>query len=428
MLGENDPSVATDESNLALIYEKENKYSDAETLYKKAIAIDEKSTDAAQIGLDLAGLGKLYADTGKYAQAEQTSQQELAAAVKAYGPQDARVASALNDLAADSALDGKLSEAEQAYGKAMVIAQKGPSPDQATIAQIEVNMGALYRIEGKYPQAESLMLQALASREKALGPNHPDVASPVLSSLGLLYEYEMRFSDAERALRQALDIDMKALGPASVQTAHDMVDLANLYGSHGQSGPADQLFYNAIQIYLKVVNQAPKQTANIVFQGAQQFLNDGNLNVAARLFNDAGGIYQQAEGANSAHVAKCDDNLGAIAEDMGRHDDAERLHKRAQAIFEQISGPDDTWRLPLPSKDWAESTKIRSDLPTPNRSTSARSRSSRRTLSQTIPDCARARKTSQRSITSGASRHRQRPFSKITWATSWKNSAQTRRP
>ena len=339
LLGENDPNVAIAESNLALIYEEEDKYGDAEALYQKAIAIDQRRGDAAQISLDLAGLGKLYAETGKYGQAEQTSQQELAAAIKAYGPQDARIASPLNDLAAGYALNGKLVEAEQAYAKAMAIATKANSPDPALISQIEVNFGALYRIEGKYTQAESLMLQALASRAKALGPNHPDVAS-VLASLGLLYEYEMRFSDAERALRQALEIDTKALGPGSVQTAHDMRDLAELYGSHGQSGPADQLYYNAIQIYLKVMEQAPKQTANVVFAGAEQFMSDGKLDTAAKLFNSAGGMFQQMEGAGTADVAKCQDRLGTIAEEMGRHDDAERLHKNALATYEKLSGPD----------------------------------------------------------------------------------------
>jgi CHAT domain-containing protein len=340
LLGENDPTVAIAESNLALIYEKEDKYGDAEALYQKAIAIDERLGDAAQIALDMAGLGKMYAETGKYPQAEQASQQELAVAIKAYGAQDARIASPLNDLAVDYALNGKLVEAEQAYGKALVLATKASSPDAALISQIEVNMGALYRNEGKYAQAEQLMVQALASRAKALGPNHPDVAS-VLSSLGLLYEYEMRFSDAERAMRQALDIDTKALGAGSVQTAHDMRNLAELYGSHGESGPADQLYYGAIQIYLKVMAQAPKQTANVVFAGAEQFMSDGNLETAAKLFNSAGGIYQQTEGAGTADVAKCQDRLGTVAEDMGRHDDAERLHKSALATYEKLLGADD---------------------------------------------------------------------------------------
>jgi CHAT domain-containing protein len=339
LLGENDPGVAMDESNLALIYEKEDKYSDAEALYKKSIAIDQRSANAADLGNALEGLGTLYAETGKYAQAEEAAQQELAAFVKAYGPQDPRLSGPLNDLGTDFELNGKLVEAEQALGKAMVLAQRASSPDQATISTIEMNVGELYRNEGKYPQAESLMLQALASRTKALGPNHPDVAS-VLESLGLLYEFEMRFSDAERAFRQALEIDMKALGPGSVRSAHAMVDLATLYGTHGESGPAEQLYYNAIQIYVKVGAQAPKQEASVVFQGAQQFLDDGKLEMAARLFNDAGGIYHNLEGDLSLGAARCMKNLGAIAEDLGKHDDAEALNKKALAVFEKVSGPD----------------------------------------------------------------------------------------
>lgn len=338
ILGEKDPHIATDENDLALIYLKENKYADAETFYKKAIAID--AGNPAQLAIELGGLSSLYAYTHKYDQAEQAGEQELAEYVKAYGPQDPRVATALNDVAVNLDLNGKLAQAEQAYGRAMVLEEKAPSPDQGLVAQIEVNMGALYRKEGKYPQAESLMLQALASQAKVYGPNHPEVAS-TLSSLGLLYEYEMRYSDAERAMRQALEIDMKALGSGSVTAAHDMVDLANLYGSHGESDASEHLFYSAIQVYMKVLGQAPKATASVLFQAAQQILMDGGLETAAKMFNDAGGIYQQFEGASGVDVAKCHDILGTIAEDMGRHADAERLHKLALATYQQLSGPDD---------------------------------------------------------------------------------------
>jgi len=345
LFGENDARVAADESNLALILVQEDKFGDAEPLYKKAIATDQGSSDASQLALDYAGLGKLYAETGRYALAEEASRQELAGDLKAYGPQDPRVASALDDLGVNLALNGKLAEAEEAYGKAMVLQQKAPSPDLAEVAQIEQNMGALYRNEGKYPQAESLLLEALKSRARALGPNHPDVAN-VLGSLGDLYEYEYRYSDAERAFQQELAIDLKSLGPGSLRTAHAMVDLANLYGNHGQSGPANHLYYDAIQVYLKVLGQADKRVAAVIFDGAQQMLQDGNLETAAKMFNLAGGVYERAEGDSSLGVARCQSNLGAIAEDMGRHDDAERLHKRALAIFEKVSGPDSASAVP----------------------------------------------------------------------------------
>ncbi len=337
--GENNIEVATTETNLAIIFEKEDKYAEAETYFKKAIATDQRLGDAAELAHGLKGLGLLYANSGKYAQAEDLAQQQLAAFEKVYGPQDPRIADTLNDLGTDFELNGKLAEAEQTLGKALVIAQKAPSPSQSLIATIEQNLGGLLRNEGKYPQAESLMFLALNSRAKALGPNHPEVAS-VLASLGELYEYEMRFSDAERATRQALDIDTKALGPGSIDTARMMVQLANLYGSHGESGPAEQLYAGAIRVYLRVTSQAPKQVASVVFQGAQQFLNDGKLDVAANLFNDAGGIYHNAEGDSSVGAARCLTNLGAIAEDMGKRDQAEGLQKKAIAVFQQVSGPD----------------------------------------------------------------------------------------
>ena len=337
--GENNIDVAATETNLAIIFEKEDKYAEAETYFKKAIATDQRLGDAAELSHGLKGLGLLYTNSGKYAQAEDLAQQQLAAFEKAYGPQDPRIADTLNDLGTDFELNGKLAEAEQTLSKALVIAQKAPSPSQSLIATIEQNLGGLLRNEGKYPQAESLMFQALNSRAKALGPDHPDVAS-ALASLGLLYEYEMRFSDAERATRQALDIDTKALGPGSIATARMMVQLAHLYGSHGEPGPAEQLYVSAIRIYLRVTNQAPRQVASVVFQGAQQFLNDGNLQVAASLFNDAGGIYRNAEGDSSLGAARCLTNLGAVAEDLGKHDQAEGLQKKALAIFEKVSGPD----------------------------------------------------------------------------------------
>ncbi len=338
LVGENSIDVATAETNLAIIFEKEDKYAEAETYFKKAIATDQRLGDAAELAHGLKGFGLLYANSGKYVQAEDLAQQQLAAFEKAYGPQDPRIADTLNDLGTDFELNGKLAEAEQTLGKALVIAQKAPSPSQSLIATIEQNLGGLLRNEGKYPQAESLMFLALNSRAKALGPNHPEVAS-ILASLGKLYEYEMRFSDAERAVRQALDIDTKALGPGSLDAARMMVQLANLYGSHGESGPAEQLYAGAIRVYLRVTTQAPKQVASVVFQGAQQFLNDGNLQVAATLFNDAGGIYHNAEGDSSVGAARCLTNLGAIAEDLGKHDQAEGLQKKAIAVFEKVSGP-----------------------------------------------------------------------------------------
>ncbi len=339
LLGEKNENVATCASNLALIDLREDKYADAEALYKKAIAIDQGLGLGADVASDLGGLGTLYVDTNRFADAEQVFNQALAENLKALGPQHPTIGLSYFHVAEAYRLEGKFADAEQTYARAMAVEQKASTPDQATIAVIEQSVGALFRDEGKYEAAEALLLQALKSRAQALGPNHPDVAS-VLASLGALYEYQFRYSDAERAFRAALAIDTKSLGPQSLETARAMVDLANLYASHGQWGEADPLYLNAIPIYVKVLGDANKDVADAFADAAQEMLNEQKLDAAAKLFNSAGQIYQHAEGDAGTGVAKCLDRLGTIAEDEGKHDDAESLHKRALAIYEKASGPD----------------------------------------------------------------------------------------
>ena len=72
----------------------------------------------------------------------------------------------------------------------------------------------------------------------------------------------------------------------------------------------------------------------------EQMLTERKLDGAVKMFNTAGQIYAHAEGAESPDVAMCLDRLGTIAEDVGKHDDAESLHKRALAILQKVDGPD----------------------------------------------------------------------------------------
>lgn len=339
VLGENNENAATDANNLALVYLRESKYAESEALYKKSIAIDENLGQAADAATALGGLGSLYDQLDKYADAEQAFNQALAANLQALGPQHPLIGLSLEHLAQAYTDEGKFTDAEQTYAKAMVSEEKATSPEQSTIALIEEDMGALYRDEGKYPQAESMLLQGLANRAKALGPNHPDVGA-VLTDLGRLYEHEYRYSDSERAFRQALTIDLKSLGLQSLQTLATMVNLANFYAAHGQTSQAEQLFANAVPMYVKVLGESSKEVGDAFSDSGELMLKEKKLDGAAKMFNSAGQIYAHAEGVTSPDVAKCLDRLGTIAEDMGKHDDAESLHKRSLAIFEKADGPD----------------------------------------------------------------------------------------
>ena len=80
--------LATDLNNLAALYRDTGRYAEAEPLYQRAIAIDEKALGPDHPGLatDLNNLAALYQATGRYAEAEPLFQRAIAIDEKALGP------------------------------------------------------------------------------------------------------------------------------------------------------------------------------------------------------------------------------------------------------------------------------------------------------------------------------------------------------
>jgi tetratricopeptide (TPR) repeat protein len=129
------------------------RYTDAEPLYGRALAIREKALklehpDVAQSLHNLAGL---FSAQGQFGKAEPLYQRSLAIREKAFGSEYPEVATSLNDLA------------------------------------------NLYHAQGQYGKAEILHKRALAIREETLGPEHPDVAhQPQQSGGALLHQRSIR--------------------------------------------------------------------------------------------------------------------------------------------------------------------------------------------------------------------------------------------
>jgi CHAT domain-containing protein/Tfp pilus assembly protein PilF len=166
VLGKEHPDVAASLHNLAVLYYAQGKYSQAEPLYQRALAIFEKL------------LGKEHPD----------------------------VATSLNTLAALYDAQGKYSQAEPLYQRALAIREKLLGKEHPDVATSLNNLAELYWNMGNYQKAEPLLQRALAIFEKVLGKEHPDVATS-LNNLAVLYQAQ---GNSDRALefgRQGMDIE-----------------------------------------------------------------------------------------------------------------------------------------------------------------------------------------------------------------------------
>ncbi len=114
-------------NNLALLYQAQGRYAEAEPLHKRALAIFEKALgpkhpDVAQSLNNLAGLYR--AQEGKYGEAEPLYQQALANREKALGPEHPDVAQGLENYAALLRKTGRSAEATRMEARAKAIQAK----------------------------------------------------------------------------------------------------------------------------------------------------------------------------------------------------------------------------------------------------------------------------------------------------------------
>jgi tetratricopeptide (TPR) repeat protein len=121
------------------------------------------------LGTSLNNLAMIYEKQGRYAEAEPLLTRALAIQEKALGPDHPDVADSLNNLATLYAEQGRYAEAEQLYKRALAIREAALGPDHPDLANSLNNLAAFYAEQGRYAEAEPLFERALAIREKALG-------------------------------------------------------------------------------------------------------------------------------------------------------------------------------------------------------------------------------------------------------------------
>jgi len=206
-------------------------YSDAESLFLRALSIVESKPDAGgQLESLLNELAWTLSARGAYAESERLFRRLAALREKHLGNEHPAYAAALGGLGLQlSKLDRHL-EAEQALHKALVLREifLGKIDGEVAIALNQAGLG--WTRQGKFAEAEAALKKALALRESTLTPVHVDIAES-LTGLGTLYLSQRKFDQAEPLLRRALAI-RKQLMPAHPDTrsGEELVEELNRRG------------------------------------------------------------------------------------------------------------------------------------------------------------------------------------------------------
>jgi tetratricopeptide (TPR) repeat protein len=300
---------------------------------EEALRVAESTfpADHPNISTSLNNLAVLYESQNRYAEAESMLQRSLAIKEKLYGAEDARLIISLNNLA-------NLSEAQKNYDqalgyrkRALEIGEKNDGKNGVDLPQLLENLGALYFVQNRFAEAEPVFQRYLSLREKALGADSPDLA-PALKHLVLTYKGEKKLSAAEQPSFRIIHIDEKAFGKDSPLVAADLNNLGLLYQDEKRYDEAEPLLIRALQIKEKSSVAGPAEVADAQESLAALYLAEGKVQEAEKLYRDALQKLENTADSNSVAFTDALDGLAAVSEKNGNSDEAARLRQRAQQV------------------------------------------------------------------------------------------------
>ena len=252
VFGIDHPSVAAVLGNLGWVLEAANHLAEAEALYRRALQIDEQSfgLEHPRVAKDLNNLGLLLKATNRPSEAESLMRRMLAIYELSYGYEHPYLAIGLSSLALLLRDTNRPLEAEPLMRRALSITEHSHGSRHPEVANRLHNLALLLKDTNRLAEAEPLIRRALEIDEETFGPVHPTVANN-LNNLASLLQVTNRLAEAELLYRRALEIDEHSFGFEHPNVAHDINNLATLLWSTDRLTEAAPLMRRAAVILAK---------------------------------------------------------------------------------------------------------------------------------------------------------------------------------
>lgn len=240
-LGPQDPRLATTLNRLGVIYYYLGRYLGAEPLFCRAVSLlQDANAESADLGMILCNLGCLHKSQGKYPEAETAFKDALMVWERTLGPDDPELALAYQNLGEMCMHQGRTPEALFALRRALALLDARNTQDWNTLIVV-TKLAAYYTTQERFTEAEPLLWRALELRKWLQGLNHPKVAK-ALDNLALTYCKQRKFARAEPLFRLSLFVQENTLGRRHPDFIQTLNYLAELYYAEGKFTEAEPLF------------------------------------------------------------------------------------------------------------------------------------------------------------------------------------------
>jgi CHAT domain-containing protein len=268
-----DPEYGTLCINMGGNYQRMGKYSRAESLFQKGLAVLAKvpGKDSPSYAISLIGLAYLQTDMGNYSAAEKVYNEADALLKVQIGEQHPMYATFLNNRGGSLEIKRKIfapgniaigaslrnlarlilnrnpAEGEKLFQEAVDLYAKLPNPQPFDYASVLLGLGEAQRKRGDFADALPTLQKSLDVTAQGLGTRHPLYAG-ALSETGLVNQATGDYSNAERRFTEAIAIVTETYGESHPDLAKHLQLLAMLHEQTGDYRAALPLYRRSFEI------------------------------------------------------------------------------------------------------------------------------------------------------------------------------------
>ena len=335
-LGGDDPQVASDLRNLALLSTLTGDVIEAERSYGRAVKIAEgaeqmSSFDRAMV---FAGAADFHKQQKRYEEAERLLRRAIEVAAGLPPAQTSLRLQFRASLAELLRQEGKEDEAERLLAEPPPTSNTAQASSGLTDAESDSLRARQYKEQGKLREAEVFYRHAISAFERV--PSAGFLLARNLDQLADIYHSEKRDVEAEELYRRALSLREKSLGPETTLNARVMsfpFALQNFLRDQGRLSEIEPVYQQAIAIqerYLGPHDYSLSQTLQML---ASVYREEGKSEAALPLCQRALLIGERNFGKDDHRIAPILDEYARNLEQLGRAEEAVSVRMRAERIL-----------------------------------------------------------------------------------------------
>ncbi|MCP4249379.1 MAG: serine/threonine protein kinase [bacterium] len=189
---------------------------------------------------------------------------------------------------------------------------------------------------GRYDEAEALLTEYLDLRRRLAGKAHYDVAQ-ALTELGEIHIQRADYRRAEDVFRERIQVLKELVEGDDIELARALCDLAIALSQQDRSAEAETLYRDSLAMARRMMGDDHGQVALASNNLAVHLREEGRFKEAEPLAADTYRIWSVYDRPNASRAYGAG-NLADVLIELGRHDEAERLHREAINNWRALKG------------------------------------------------------------------------------------------